>query len=163
MSISLIAAKSENNVIGVDGKLPWHLPADLKHFKELTTGMPVIAGRKTFESILEMLGRPLPNRRSLVVTRNAEYAPEGAEVFHSLERAIAAAGGTAFVIGGAEIYRQALPLADTLYLPNVHTHVDGDAYFPDIDEREWRVTASETHERDEKNGYDYTFLTYERT
>jgi len=161
MSVSIIVAKSENNCIGVDGKLPWHLPADLKHFKEITTGSPVVMGRKTFESIVSLLGKPLPNRRNIVVTRNSSYRPDGAEVMHSLSDAVKLESNV-FVIGGAQIYEQALPLADSLYITNVHTRVDGDAFFPDINENEWQIVNSETHQHDDVNEYDYTFLTYER-
>ena len=160
--LALIVAKAENNCIGNHGKLPWHLSADLKHFKETTLGKPVIMGRNTFESILEQLGKPLPGRENIVVTRNTDYSLDGATVVHSLNEAVRAAGGDAFVIGGAEMYSQALPLADTLYITNVHAHIDGDAFFPDLNENEWTITSSETHTGDSENDYDYTFLTYER-
>ncbi len=161
MSISIIVAKSENSCIGNAGDLPWHLPADLKHFKETTDGKTVVMGRKTFESIVSMLGKPLPNRKNIIVTRNTGYKPEGAKVAHSLQEVLRE-NKDVFVIGGAEIYKQALRFADKLYITNVHTHIDGDAFFPDINENEWEVTKSETHESDEKNKYAYTFLEYER-
>jgi dihydrofolate reductase len=131
--LSLIAAMAENRVIGADNRLPWHLPEDLKHFRKLTSGHPVILGRKTYESI----GRLLPNRTNVIVTRNPAYRVEGAVIVGSLDEAIAAAtrapgGDEVFVIGGAEIYALALPRADRIYLTEVHQHVEGDAYFPEL-------------------------------
>ena len=138
--ISLIVAIAKNGVIGCEGKMPWHIPEDLRYFKRLTTGHTVIMGRKTFES----LGRPLPNRTNVVVTRQKDYRPEGVEVVHSLEEAVAK-HPDAFVIGGAEIYRQALPLADELYITKVHASYKGDTKFPKTDLRHWRRISSENH------------------
>jgi len=160
-SIAIIAAMASNRVIGKRGALPWHLPEDLKRFKELTTGHPVIMGRKTFESIVAVLGKPLPDRRSIVVTRSARYASPGCEVAATLAGAIHMAGAqTAFVIGGAEIYALALPLADNLYLTEIDARFDGDAWFPDFDRSEWLETARE--KRISTSGLGYSFVSYRR-
>jgi len=160
-SIAIIAAMANNRVIGNRGALPWHLPEDLKHFKEMTAGRPVIMGRKTFESILAVLGKPLPNRRSIVVTRSAHYASPGCEVATSLAGAIHIAGAqAAFVIGGAEIYAQALPLADNLYLTEIDARFDGDAWFPEFDRSEWLETNRES--RIATSGLGYSFVSYRR-
>lgn len=140
----LIAAVAKNGVIGNANKLPWHLPEDLKHFKELTTGHAVIMGRKTWESLPERF-RPLPGRRNIVITRNPAYQAPGATVVHSLAEALkVGAGGTAeklFVIGGAELYAHALPLAKRLELTEIDAAFEGDAYFPAFDRGEWRETG----------------------
>ena len=165
MIVSLIAAMSENRVIGRAGKLPWHLPADLRRFKRLTTGCTVIMGRKTFESIDE---KPLPGRRNIVVSRRAGYAPAGVEVATAVEAALEAAGASAggadvvYVVGGGEIYRVALPLADRLDLTIVHTTAEGDATFPAFDESQWRLTLDERHDADERHAHAYSFRVYER-
>jgi len=158
--LTLIAAVARNGVIGIDNRLPWHLPADLKHFKTLTVDHTVIMGRKTWESLPAKF-RPLPGRRNIVVTRDAGYRAEGAAVALSLPAAIAAAeSGEAFVIGGAELYAAALPLADRLQLTEIDAAFEGDTHFPAIDPRHWRETARETH-RDEA-GFDYAFVSYEK-
>jgi dihydrofolate reductase len=158
--LSLIAAIARNGVIGIDNHLPWHLPADLKHFKTLTTGNTVIMGRKTWESLPNKF-RPLPGRRNIVVTRNAAYRAEGADVAASLPAAVAlAASGEAFVIGGAELYDAALPLADRLCLTEIDKEYAGDTHFPAIDPARWREASRDTH-RDE-SGLGYAFVTYER-
>lgn len=155
--LSLIAAVAANGVIGSDNALPWRLPEDLKRFKALTLGHPVIMGRKTYESI----GRPLPGRRNIVVTRNASYRAEGAVVVTSLPAAVAAAqSDEAFVIGGAELYATALPLADRLQLTEIDAAYEGDTWFPAIDRGQWHEAARERH-RDE-NGLGYAFVTCER-
>ena len=160
-TLTLIAAVARNGVIGRDNRLPWHLPADLKHFKALTTGHAVIMGRKTWESLPEQF-RPLPDRHNIVVTRNAGYRAEGAVVVTSLPAALAAAqSDEAFVIGGAELYATALPLADRLQLTEIDVAFDGDTHFPAVAPRQWRETAREAH-RDEA-GLGYAFVTYERT
>lgn len=160
-SLTLIAAVARNGVIGKDNRLPWHLPADLKHFKALTTGHAVIMGRKTWESLPPNF-RPLPGRQNIVVTRNADYAASGASVVASLADAVAAAAGDeAFVIGGAELYATALPLAHRLQLTEIDADFDGDTHFPLIAPRQWREAARATH-RDEA-GLGYAFVTYERT
>lgn len=158
--ISLVVAVAENGVIGGKNGLPWHLPADLKKFKQLTTGHAIIMGRKTWESI----GRPLPERRMLVVTRDpAKLAGAPVEAFASLEAALAAAGeGEVFVIGGGEIFREALPKTGRVYLTRVQVEIPGDVTFPDMPEREWREISREDHAADEKNPYAYTFFIYER-
>ena len=151
---------SENRLIGRAGALPWRLPSDLKRFKALTGGHTIIMGRKTFES----LGRPLPDRTSIIVTSNHGYRAEGALVAHSLEEALEKAGadGEVFIIGGGEIYRQALPLADRLELTIVHAVLDGDTYFPEFDVKDWKLVGEEHHEADERHAYPFTFRRYER-
>ncbi len=169
MSVALIAARSENDVIGHDGKIPWHLPADLKRFKALTTGHVIIMGRKTFESI----GRPLPDRLTVVISRDTSYTSPGVTVVNSPEAALAYAeqglltlgrrdGGEIFVVGGAEIYRLALPFAERMYLTRVHAVVRGSTLFPEFSMEEWTMTESERHSADAKNEYDYTFEVWER-
>ena len=167
MTVSLIAARSDNDIIGRDRGIPWHLPADLKHFKRLTTGHTIIMGRKTFESI----GRALPDRRTIVVTRNADFAGEDIVVAPSLEEAFRRAVDEpfetdgeveVFVVGGGEIYRQALDRADRMYLTRVHTVVEGDVRFPEFAEEEWDCSDTEWHAVDEKNPFDYTFEVWER-
>ena len=156
--IALVVAMAENRVIGKENKLIWHLPADLKFFKNLTTGHPIIMGRKTFESI----GKPLPNRTNIVITRQADFTAEGCMVAHSLTEALMLAqqlDSDIFVIGGAEIYKQAMFLADTIYLTEVHHTFEGDTFFPEIDSVLWQETSREEHKADEKNPYDYAFVT----
>jgi dihydrofolate reductase len=160
-AVAIVAAMASNRVIGNRGALPWHLPEDLKRFKELTTGHPVIMGRKTFESILAALGKPLPNRRSIVVTRSADYASQGCEVATSLAGAIRIASAqAAIVIGGAEIYAQALPLADSMHLTEIDARFDGDAWFPEFDRSEWLETARE--HRMSASGLGFSFVNYLR-
>jgi len=158
--LSIIAALSRNHVIGKDNQLPWRLPADLKHFKAVTLGKPVIMGRKTFESI----GKPLPGRDNIVVTRDPQYRADGIAVTHSLDDALAQAHAAPeiMLIGGAQLYTQALPRAQRLYLTLIHADFDGDAHFPDYEPSEWRETAREDHAPDEKNPYRYSFLILER-
>lgn len=150
MKVVLIAALAENGVIGAAGKIPWHISDDLKRFKRLTLGHPIIMGRKTYDS----LGKPLPGRRNLVLTRGP--AIPGVECFAGLDAALATCQTeTAFIIGGAEIYRQALPLADTLLLTHVHRQVAGDTRFPDFDRSQWHEVAREDYP-------DYSFVEYQR-
>jgi dihydrofolate reductase len=160
MKISAIVAMGENRAIGFRGKIPWHLSADFKRFKELTMGHPIVMGRKTFESI----GKPLPGRTNIVVTTDSGYGAEGCIVAHSLEEAFVAGNGAdeVFVIGGAQIYQLALPQVQTLYLTKVHGTFEGDAFFPTFDESEWHLFSSENHAKDEKNDADFTWLVYER-
>lgn len=157
ISIKLIAAISQNGCIGQNNKLPWHIPEDLKHFKELTAGKIVLMGRTTFESILGYLGKPLPNRTNIVITHQHHYAvPAGVEVFTSIDEALRAhPNDDIMVIGGAQIYAQTIDLADTLYLTEVHQTVMGDAFFPTIENTKWKETAREQHE-----GFD--FVTYQK-
>ena len=159
-ALTLVAAVARNGVIGIDNRLPWRLPEDLKHFKALTTGHAVIMGRKTWESLPPNF-RPLPNRTNIVVTRDAAYAANGATVAHSLAAAAAACGGlTGFVIGGADIYTQALPLAARLELTEIDATFEGDAFFPAFDHSAWRESARERHQSE--TGLDYAFVTYQR-
>jgi dihydrofolate reductase len=166
MRTSLIVAMARNRVIGRDNRLPWRLPADLRRFKELTMGHTLLVGRKTFESI----GRPLPGRTMLVASRREGYAPKGVQVVRSVQEALEVAreGGETelFVAGGAEIYRQTLPVADRLYLTRIEEDVPGDAYFPEYDETEWRLVDREdfapSHEPAEETPFAWSFQVYER-
>lgn len=156
--ITLIAAAAENNALGKDNDLLWHLPNDFKRFKEITSGHHIILGRKTFESF----PKPLPNRTHIIITRQKEYLVENCIVVHSLEDAIAIApqNEEVFIIGGAQIYEQSIPLADKIDLTRVHTSLDADAFFPEFDTSEWNLVFSEKHFKDEKHQYDFTFETY---
>lgn len=158
--ISLIAAMADARVIGKDNQMPWHMPADLKHFKAITLNKPVIMGRNTFES----LGKPLPGRRNIVLTRRAHTDMPGCEIAHSIHEALAVAGDVdeIMIIGGAQLYAAALPLATHMYLTFIDTHVAGDTYFPAWDPLFWDEISRETHEPDDKNPYAYTFVTFER-
>jgi len=160
MRVSLIVAMQRNGVIGRDGDLPWHLPADLKRFKRLTMGHHIIMGRKTFESI----GRLLPGRTSVVVTRQSDFAAAGAVVTHSLNDAIAASSDDeeSFIIGGAEIYQQALALVDRIYLTEVDADVAGDARFPNFDRSQWAVVERTEHPADERNDHPHTFTVLQK-
>ncbi|QNM98159.1 type 3 dihydrofolate reductase [Chitinimonas koreensis] len=155
--LSLIAALSRNHAVGIDNKLPWHLPADLKYFKATTSGHPIIMGRKTYDSI----GRPLPGRHNIVVTRNADWRADGVTVVHSIDAALAAAGDAAevFLIGGATLYAEALPRADRLYLTEIDAEFQGDAFFPDWPRTAFREIRRERHETDT---FSYSFAVYER-
>ena len=160
--ISFIVAAAENNVIGKDNQLPWHLPSDMKYFKNQTWGMTVIMGRKSLES----LGKPLQGRKNIVVTRNKEWQQEGTEVAHSINEAIDLAKETGvneiFIIGGAEIFKEAMPVANRIYLTRIHHHFDGDAYFPEVSDAEWTLVQSRFCDADEKNQYPHTFQVWER-
>lgn len=160
MIVSLVAAMAENRVIGKNGKLPWHLPKDLKYFKKLTVDHTVIMGRKTFDEIK----RPLDNRRNVVITRNHAFQPHGATVVPSLEEALALAATEeeVFVIGGGDIFRLALPRADRLYLTVVHAEVEGDTFFPPFDDSAWALEEDERHEADYQHAYPFSFRRYER-
>ncbi|UCB53949.1 MAG: type 3 dihydrofolate reductase [Thiotrichales bacterium] len=160
MLVSIIAAMDRNRLIGNRNQLPWHLPADLAHFKAVTMGKPVIMGRKTFESI----GRPLPGRTNIVLTRSADFDADGVITVPSLRQALESAAGEdeVMIIGGSSIYALALPDADRLYLTYIEDAFEGDAWFPEYDEAQWRVVASERHSADQKNASDYRFVTYER-
>jgi dihydrofolate reductase len=159
-AFALIAAVARNGVIGANNALPWRLPADLRHFRALTTGHSIVMGRRTWES----LGRALPERQNIVVTRRPGYAAAGATVARSLDAAVAMAELSLpiFCIGGGELFREALPRADTLYLTEIDRDFDGDAKFPDFDHRAWRETARETHADDAAAGFAYAFVTYRR-
>lgn len=156
---TIIVAISTNNAIGLNNQLLWHLPNDLKHFKDKTRGHTVIMGRKTFDSV----GKPLPKRRNIVITRQA-ITFAGAEVVNSLEKAmeLCADDGEVFIVGGAEIYRQAMAIADKIYLTIVHHVFEADTFFPEIDYKAWRETEIEDHGIDEKHAYAYSFITLER-
>lgn len=159
--IKLIVAKASNNVIGNNNQLIWHLPNDLKHFKNLTTNHPIIMGRKTYES----LGRPLPNRTNIVITRDANFTDEKVVITHSLDEAIKKAeeiNNDFFVIGGGEIYKQAMLIADELYITEVHHEFEGDTYFPEIDEEVFEEISRENHIKDEKHPHAYSFISYRR-
>ena len=159
MRLSIIAAMSLNRVIGRDNRLPWHLPADWAHFKKLTMGHCLLMGRKTLESI----GRPLPGRTTVVLTRQREYASPGVRVTHSLEEALRmVSGDEVFIAGGAEIYRQTLPRAERLYLTVIQATLEGDTYFPEFDEADWQLVSQQDYPANSKNPYPYTFLVYER-
>ena len=158
--LGLVVAISENNAIGKDNQLLWHLPADLKHFKNITTGHTIIMGRKTYDSI----GKPLPNRRNIVITRQKDLKLENVEVTNSLEDAIALCetDQNVYVIGGAEIYRQALPICTKIHLTRVHQHYDADTFFPKLSFADWTETEKTDHLPDEKNRIPYSFSTLER-
>ena len=163
MSVALVVAIAENGVIGREGGLPWRLSTDMKRFKAVTMGKPVIMGRKTWESI----GRPLPGRRNVVITRNAGFVAEGAECVPSLDAALALAGAgqagvEVCVIGGGEIYRQALPMADILHVTHVHAALDGDAFFPPIDPEMWAEVSREAVPAGEKDVYATSYVVYQR-
>ncbi len=159
MTTSIIVAIAKNHAIGKDNKLLWHLPNDLKHFKDVTSGHTVIMGRKTFDSV----GKPLPRRRNIVVTRQ-DISIEGCEVVKSIDAALAlcALEEEVFIVGGAEIYRQALHLTDRIYLTIIDDEFDGDTFFPQLSPGEWHEKKREDFEPDEKNKYSYAFITLER-
>lgn len=159
--LALVAACARGGVIGIDNKLPWHLPEDMKFFRETTRGKPVIMGRKTWESLPDAF-RPLPGRLNIVVSRNPDFHAEGGAVVGSLPEAVAAAGNAeiACVIGGAEIYRQALPLADRLILTEIDRDYAGDAFFPAFDRVEWQEVSRDA--RVSESGLPFAFVTYER-
>ncbi|MFC0184580.1 dihydrofolate reductase [Pseudarcicella hirudinis] len=158
MKLSIVVAVAENGVIGHENQLIWHLPKDLKIFKNLTTGHPIIMGRKTFDSI----GKPLPNRTSIIVSRNKELAINGCIVVNSVEEAIEEAKKIeeeeAFIIGGAELYKLSLPNVDKIYLSEVKHSFAGDTFFPEIDKTVWKEISRETYLKDEKNLYDFDFV-----
>ncbi|WP_010493366.1 dihydrofolate reductase [Paenibacillus elgii] len=165
MTISFILAMDEARAIGIDNTLPWRLPADLVYFKQTTKGHTVLMGRKTFDSI----GKPLPGRRNVVLTRDERFAAPGCEVVHSAQEAVAdyGRGGSRaseelFVIGGAEVYRQLLPFADRLYITEIAHRFAADTFFSDLEPGEWREVSRQRGVKDEKNPYDYDFVVYER-
>lgn len=162
--ISLIVAVSENNVIGKNNQLLWHLPADLKYFKEKTSGKPVIMGRKTFESIIQAIGHPLPNRQNIVITRNKDFLFENIYSANNIAEAIQFAGEVPeiMIIGGESIFNQSLSCADKIYLTRIHHSFDGDVFFPELEDSIWQKTNEEKHQADEKNPYSYTFLIYKK-
>lgn len=156
-----MAAIAANNALGKDNQLIWHLPADLKRFKKTTLHHAVIMGRKTYES----LGKPLPNRSNILITRNKNYKAEGCVVVNSLKKALKVAlksDENPFILGGAEIYKQAMPFADKLDITFVHHQFEADVFFPEIDKTIWKETSRENFKTDENNKYDYSFVTYIR-
>ena len=160
MKITIIAAIANNNALGKDNQLIWHLSADLKRFKKLTTGHHIIMGRNTFESI----GKPLPNRTTIIITRNKKYKQEGCLVAHSLDEALKMVKNddSPFIIGGAQIYKEAIKIVDKLDITFVHHDFEADVFFPEIDLKIWKETARENFKADEKNKFDYSFVTFER-
>lgn len=162
MRISIIVAASENNVIGINNMLPWRLPVDLKYFKSTTLGKPIVMGRKTFDS----LGKPLPGRPNIVITRQTDFQPEGAYVVRSVEEGVEKAqsfgGDELFITGGSQIFEQAWPLVERIYLTRVYAVVHGDAFFPQLDGAEFELVSDERHEADEKNQYPFSFQVWER-
>lgn len=162
MIVSLIVAFTENGVIGFEGDMPWKLSADLKRFKRLTMGHHLIMGRNTYESI----GRLLPGRTTIIMTRNAEYFAEGALIAGDLQQALAlakeAGDEEAFVVGGGQVYQHALPQAQRIYATRIHTELSGDTFFPEVDWGQWQLIESTKHPPDSKNEYAYSFEDYER-
>jgi dihydrofolate reductase len=160
MTISLIVAMSKNRVIGKDGKLPWKLPKELRYFKETTEGHPVIMGRKTYESI----GRPLPGRKNIILTRQKNLSLAGCSVVDSFDSALQHVGENeeVFVIGGGEIYKVALPRADKIHLTVVDAVIEGDAFFPDFDDGDWNLVSKNYHRADDNNPYNFSINVYEK-
>ncbi|MCL7421485.1 MAG: dihydrofolate reductase [Methylobacter sp.] len=161
MKISLIVAMASNRVIGINNQLPWHLSADLKRFRYITMGSPILMGRKTYESI----GRPLPGRTNVIISRDPAYQQEGCLVFNDIETAIESCCQKfqeIFVIGGSELYQSMLPMADTLYVTLIHKAFSGDAFFPEIDARQWAEVAREDVDNDPDAGFGYSFIKYEK-
>jgi len=159
--ITLVAAKNEKNVIGDDNQLIWHLPNDLKHFKQITGGHPILMGRKTFDSI----GKPLPNRLNIVITRNRRWHFEGVEVAYSLKEAIEIglkADPEIFIIGGGKIFEESMEIADAIELTEIYNQLNGDALFPEINPEIWQEVSRQNHQKDEKNQFDYSFIRYEK-
>lgn len=159
-TITLIVAASENNAIGIDNQMPWHLPNDFKYFKKNTIEHSVLMGRKTFEAI----GKALPDRRNIVITRNTDFQGEDIDVANSIQEALLYCRDEreVFIIGGANIYQQALPLANKVLLTRVHTTIKGDAFFPELPAEEWKLVSSDAHQADEKHEFAYTFEVYTR-
>lgn len=160
MHLSAIVAMSENRVIGRENQLPWHLPADLQHFKAITMGKPIVMGRKTYESI----GRPLPGRQNIVITRSRYFVAPGCSVFTSIDAAFAslAAQEEVIIIGGAQLFQQLLPQIQRIYLTVIHRDFSGDVFFPEIDRSEWQEVTREEYCADEKNPFAYSFIVVER-
>ncbi len=160
MRISAIVAMSENRVIGKNNQLPWYLPADLKHFKKVTMGKPILMGRKTYESI----GRPLPGRSNIVITRDTHYVAPGCVIVHSIEQALEVARGSdeVFLIGGALLFQEMLPMTHRLYMTLIHQSIEGDVFFPEINAKEWEEKEHTHCEQDTENKYSYSFLIFDR-
>ena len=160
MQLSIIVAMDRNHVIGANGDLPWHISADLQNFKKITMGKPIIMGRKTHESI----GRPLPGRENIILTRDNNYQAEGCTVLQSLEDIFEHCKNVdeIMITGGAEIYQHTLEQASHLYLTEVHTEIEGDTHFPEFDRNQWQEISREDYKADEKNDYDYSFVVLKR-
>jgi len=158
-TVSIIVAMAKNRVIGKDNDMPWHLPADLQYFRKMTSGKPIIMGRKTYESI----GRPLPKRHNIIISRNSDYVVEGCDVVTSLEKAVEIAGDVEelFIIGGGFLYNQTIDAADKLYLTFIDIDVEGDTFFPNYEHLNTVKVFSEEHSKDEKNPYDYEFTIFD--
>jgi dihydrofolate reductase len=163
MIISLLVAASENNVIGKDNKLPWTLPSDLRYFKNQTWGMPVRSGRKTFDS----LGKPLSGRKNIIITHNKDWNPNGVTVVHSLYEAINKAkefgANEVFVLGGSQVFHEAIPIANRIYITRIHHQFEGDAFFPDIDKNQWMMVKNIFCHADAKNAWSHSFQVWERS
>ncbi|GAA4313900.1 dihydrofolate reductase [Compostibacter hankyongensis] len=163
MTLSAITAVAENHVIGKDNALPWRLPADMRFFKNTTWGHPVIMGRKTYESFDN---HALPGRTNIIITRQPDFRADDARIVHSVEEAVGEAksldADEVFILGGAEIYRQSLPLLDRIYLTRIYAEFEGDAFFPELDTHAWHMVKEEKHTPDEKNKYSYAFQVWER-
>lgn len=159
--LTIIAAAGENNALGKDNDLVWHLPDDFKRFKRLTSGHHIIMGRKTFESFPKLL----PGRKHVIITRKEDYHPDNTSVVHSLDEAIRISklDEQPFIIGGGEIYKIAMEKAEKIELTRVHGEFEADTFFPEIDENKWKLVKEEFHDKDEKHKYSFTYLTYERT
>jgi dihydrofolate reductase len=162
MLLSQVVAAADNNAIGKNNKLLWTLPNDMKFFKNTTWGMPVIMGRKTYES----LGKPLAGRTNIIITHKQDWQPQGVFVVHDIQEAMVAAGDTdakeAFIIGGGEIYRQTLPITQRVYLTRVHTTLEGDTFFPDMNEADWQLLSQLDFNADQKHAYAYSFQVWQR-
>ncbi len=159
-SLSIICAMDQNRLIGKNNALPWHLPADLAFFKQTTMGKPILMGRKTYESI----GRPLPGRQNIIISRDTNYQAEGCDCCTDIDTALALAADHAeiMLIGGASLYQQTLERAQQLYLTHIHASFEGDAWFPEVNQNDWLITWQEDHTADEKNRFDYSFVKYSR-
>jgi dihydrofolate reductase len=156
--ISFVVAMDENRAIGKDNDLPWYLPNDLKHFKKTTMGKPIVMGRKTYESI----GKPLPGRENIVVTRDQSYEAEGTTIVHSVDEVLQINAEEVCVIGGSEIFKQFLPVADRLYITEIHHTFEADTYFPELNDNEWKEVSRTEGIVDEKNKYPHEFVVYEK-
>lgn len=159
--LSMIVAMGENNAIGKDNDLLWHLPEDFKHFKKTTMGKPILMGRKTYESI----GKPLPGRKNIVITRDKRFMAEGVTIVNSIDAALSASEqyDEVMIIGGASFYQQMLPMVDRLYITLVHQTFEADAFFPDINMNEWAEIERSEYAADERHAHDFSFVTFEKT
>lgn len=164
---SIVVAQSQNRVIGKNNATPWYLPDDLKHFKEITTGHTVVMGRNTYQSIIDHLGKPLPNRRNIIISSSIADPPEGFEVFGSIDelsKAVDLSSNDVYIIGGGQLYKTILEagMVDRIFLTQIQASIDGDIFFPAIDSSQWRELSRISHKKDEKNMYDYDFVELRR-